>query len=107
MTDFLSFLLPASLMANAAMLYVIISDIKESRATAIKLHSYEAEIWRRRSKKYRKVVRFLDPQTALREKFSEDVKQLQDEGWTFDEGLSVNGHMAFYKEEEIKDKFID
>ena len=38
---------------------------------------------------------------------TEDVKTLQDEGWTFDEELSVNGHMAFYKEEEIKGKFID
>lgn len=103
MADILLFILPLSLVANAVMLYIIISDIKESRATAIKLHSYEAEVWRLRSKKYRKVVRFLDPQTAMRDKFEADVQQLQDEGWTFDERLSVNGHMAFYKEEEIKD----
>jgi len=105
--DFLLFFLPLSVAGNVALILTVIDDIKKAKEKEIRIHSLEADVWHYRSKKYRKVVRFLDPQTSMRDKFSEDVKMLQDEGWTFDEELSVNGHMAFYKEEEIKGKFID
>jgi hypothetical protein len=105
--DFLLFFLPLSVAGNVALILTVIDDIKKAREKEIRIRSLEADVWHYRSKKYRKVVRFLDPQTSMRDKFSEDVKTLQDEGWTFDESLSVNGHMAFYKEEEIKGKFID
>ena len=107
MTEFLLFLLPASLAANVVMLKFIFDSNKKLLEKEVRVHSLEADLWHYRSKKYRKVVRFLDPQTSMRDKFSEDVKTLQDEGWTFDEELSVNGHMAFYKEEEIKSKIMD
>ena len=107
MIDFLLFFLPLSVAGNVALILTVIGDIKKAKEKEIRIHSLEADVYHYRCKKYRKVVRFLDPQTSMRDKFAEDVKTLQDEGWTFDEGLSVNGHMAFYKEEEIKGKFID
>lgn len=107
MTDFLLFLLPASLAANVVMLKLFFDSDKKLREKEIRIHSLEADLWHYRRKKYRKVVRFLDPQTSMRDKFNEEVQQIQDGGWTFDEELSVNGHMAFYKEEEIKDGFKD
>lgn len=107
MMDFLLFFLPLSVAGNVALILTVINDAKEAREKEIRIHSLEADLWHYKSKKYRKVVRFLDPQTSMRDKFSEDVQRLQDEGWTFDEELSVNGHMAFYKEEEIKDGFKD
>ena len=93
------FILPASLAANVVMMKLIFDSNKKLLEKETRIHSLEADLWHYKSKKYRKVVRFLDPQTMMRDKFSEDVKTLQDEGWTFDERLSVNGHMAFYKEE--------
>ena len=107
MMDFLLFFLPLSVAGNVALILTVIGDIKKAREKEIRIHSLEADVWHYKSKKYRKVVRFLDPQKMMRNDFNEDVKALQDEGWTFDEGLSVNGHMAFYKIEEIKGKFID
>ena len=107
MMDFLLFFFPLSVAGNVALILTVIGDIKKAKEKEIKIHSLEADLWHYQHKKYRKVVRFLDPQTMLRDKFNEDIKQLQDEGWTFDAKLSVNGHMAFYKEEEIKGKFID
>ena len=107
MMDFLLFFLPLSVAGNVALILTVIVDIKKAREKEIRIHSLEADVWHYKSKKYRKVVRFLDPQTMMRDKFNEDVKALQGDGWTFDEGLSVNGHMAFYKIEEIKGKFID
>lgn len=107
MTDFLLFLLPISLAANVALVLTVIGDTKKTREEEVRIRLLEADLWHLKGKKYRKVVRFINPQTMMRDDFNEEVKALQDEGWTFDEGLSVNGHMAFSKQEEIKGKFTD
>ena len=107
MTDFLLFLLPISLAANVALVLTVIGDAKKTREEEVRIHLLEADLWHLKGKKYRKVVRFINPQTMMRADFDEEVKAFQDESWTFDEGLSVNGHMAFSKQEEIKGKFTD
>ncbi len=107
MMNFLLFNLLLSVAGNVALILIVIDDIKKAREKEIRIHSLETDLWHLKGKKYRKVVRFLDPQTMMRDIFNEDVKELQDDGWTFDESLSVNGHMAFYKIEEIKGKFTD
>lgn len=104
MNDFLLSILSTSLIANAAMLWIIISNIKDSREKEIRLHLYEAEVWRyRSSKKYRKVVRFLDPHGMPQNRLDEVIKGYQNDGWTFDGENCVNGLLTFYKNEEIKE----
>jgi len=102
MMDFLLFLLPLSVAGNVAFIMTIIRDSKEARKREIRINLLEAEVWHYKSKKYRKVVRFLDPHGMPQNKLDEEITTYQEGGWTFDEQYSVNGLLAFYKEEEIK-----
>ena len=107
MMDFLFFLIPLSVACNVALILTVIGDTKKAREKEIRIHSLEADVWHYKSKKYRKVVRFLDPHGMPQNRLDEEITMYQDGGWTFDEQYSVNGLLAFYKEEEIKGKFID
>jgi hypothetical protein len=107
MMDFLLFFLPLSVAGNVALILTVIGDIKKEREKEIRIRLLEADVWHYKSKKYRKVVRFLDPHGMSQNRLDEEIAMYQDDGWTFDEQYSVNGLLAFYKEEEIKGKFID
>ena len=107
MMNFLLFFLLLSVAGNVALIQIVIGDIKKAREKEIRIHSLEADVWHYKSKKYRKVVRFLDPHGMPQNRLDEEVAMYQDGGWAFDEQCSVNGLLAFYKEEEIKGKFID
>ena len=102
MIDFLLFLLPLSVAGNVALILTVIDDIKKAREKEIRIHSLEADVWHYKSKKYRKVVRFLNPHGMPQYRLDDEITMYQDDGWTFDEQYSVNGLLAFYKEEEIK-----
>lgn len=107
MLDFLLFIMPLSVAGNVALILIVISDIKKARENEIRIRSLEDEVWHYKSKKYRKVVRFLDPHGMPQKRLDEEIVMYQDDGWTFDEQYSVNGLLAFYKIEEIKGKFTD
>ena len=107
MMDFLLFFLPLSVAGNVALILTVIGYIKKAREKEIRIHSLEADVWHYKRKKYRKVVRFLDPHGLPQNRLDKEITMYQDDGWTFDEQCSVNGLLAFYKEEEIKGKFID
>ena len=107
MLDFLLFIMPLSVAGNVALILTVIGDIKQTREKEIRIHSLEADVWHYKSKKYRKVVRFLDPHGMSQNRLDEEITMYQDDGWTFDEQYSVNVLLAFYKEEEIKGKFTD
>jgi len=107
MMDFLLFLLPLSVAGNVALILTVIGDHKKAIEKEIRIHSLEDDVWHYKSKKYRKVVRFLNPHGMPQSRLDEEITMYQDDGWTFDEQYSVNGLLAFYREEEIKDKFID
>lgn len=107
MMDFLLFFLPLSVAGNVALILTVIGDIRKAREKEIRIHSLEADLWHLKEKKYRKVVRFLDPHGMPQNRLDEEIAMYQEDGWTFDEQYSVNGLLAFYKEEEIKGKFID
>ena len=107
MMDFLLFFLPLSVAGNVALILTVVGDIKKAREKEIRICSLEADLWHLKGKKYRKVVRFLDPHGMPQNRLDEEIAMYQDDGWTFDEQYSVNGLLAFYKEEEIKGKFID
>lgn len=102
MMDFLLFLLPLSVAGNVALIMTIIRDSKEAREKEKRFRLLEEEVWHYKSKKYRKVVRFLNPHGMLQNKLDVEITMYQEDGWTFDEQYSVNGLLAFYKEEEIK-----
>lgn len=103
MMDFLLFLLPLSVAGNVAFIMTIIRDSKEARNKEIRFRLLEEEVWHYKCKKYRKVVRFLDPHGMPQNKLDEEITTYQEDGWTFDDKYSVNGLLAFYKVEEIKD----
>ena len=107
MTNFLLFLLLSSVAGNVALILIVISDIKKAREKEIRIRSLEADLWHLKGKKYRKVVRFLDPHGMPQKRLDEEIVMYQDDEWTFDEQYSVNGLLAFYKIEEIKGKFTD
>ena len=107
MMNFLLFLLLSSVAGNVALILTVIGDIKKAREKEIRICSLEDEVWHYKNKKYRKVVRFLDPHGMPQKRLDEEIGMYQDDRWTFDERYSVNGLLAFYKEEEIKGKFID
>ena len=107
MDEFLIPLLVSSLMGNLVMLKIIFEDIKHRKKMEIRLHMSEAEIWRLKGRKYRRVVRFLDPHGMPQTRLDEEIESYQEQGWTFDEKYSVNGLLAFYREEEIKDGYTD
>ena len=102
MIDFLLFFLPLSVGGNVALILTVIDDIKKAKEKEIRIHSLEADLWHYRRKKYRRVIRFLDPHGMPQNRLDEEITNYQDDGWTFDEQYSVNGLLAFYKEEEIK-----
>ena len=105
--NFLLFLLLSSVAGNVALILIVIGDIKKAREKEIRILSLEDDVWHYKSKKYRKVVRFLDPHGMPQNRLDEEISMYQDDGWTFDEQYSVNGLLAFYKIEEIKGKFTD
>ena len=107
MMNFLLFLLLLSVACNVALIQMLSGDNNKLREKEIRIRSLEADVWHYKSKKYRKVVRFLDPHGMPQNRLDEEIATYQDDGWTFDEQYSVNGLLAFYKEEEIKGKFID
>lgn len=107
MMDSLLFFLSLSVGGNVALMLTVIGDIKKAREKEIRIRSLEADLWHYRSKKYRKVVRFLNPNGMPQNRLDEEIAMYQEGGWTFDEQYSVNGLLAFYKEEEIKGKVID
>ena len=102
MMDFLLFFLLLSVAGNVAFILIVIGDIKKEREKDIRIRSLEADVVALKSKKYRKVVRFLDPHCMPQNRLDEEIDNYQDDGWTFDEQYSVNGLLAFYKEEETK-----
>ncbi len=73
MLDFLLFIMPLSVAGNVALILIVIGDIKKAREKEIRIRSLEDDVWHYRSKKYRKVVRFLAPQKMMRNDFNEDV----------------------------------
>lgn len=107
MIDFLLFLLPLSVVGNVALILTAIGYTKKVREKEIRILSLEDEVWHYKSRKYRKVVRFLDPRGMSQDSLDKEIAIYQVDGWTFDEQYSVNGLLAFYKEEEIKGKFTD
>ena len=100
MSEFLMLLLTTSLAGNLVMLKIIFDDIKRARKQQIRLCQLEADTWRLKDRKHRKVVRFLDPHGMPQDRLDEEITIYQNDGWTFDEHYSVNGLLAFYKEEE-------
>jgi hypothetical protein len=101
MMDILLFLLPLSAAGNVAFILTLIGDIKKAREKETRIRLLEAEVVALKSKKYRKVVRFLDPHGMPQNRLDEEIGLYQVNGWTFDEQYSVNGLLAFYKEEEM------
>lgn len=73
------------------------SDLKEKEKC---IEILRAEKWRLKRSKSRKVFRFLNPNLI---RVDEEVRKYQEEGWTFDRENSVNGLLAFYKEEKYDD----
>lgn len=102
MDDFILSLFIASLTANVIMLKVVFDHIKHARELTVEIHSLEAEIWSLKSRKYKKVVRFLNPGAMPQNRLEEEIALYQEDGWTFDKDMSVNGLLAFYKTEEEK-----
>ena len=106
MMDFLLFFLLLSVAGNVALILIVIGDIKKEREQGTRIRLLEDEVWHYKSKKYRKTIRFLDPHGVPPNRLNEEIAMYQDDGWTFAEQYSVNGGLAFYKEEEIKTKSI-
>jgi hypothetical protein len=54
-------------------------------------------------KRYKEIMRFLDPKAMPQARLDEEVKKYQDEGYHFAKDESVCGLLAFRKHEEVED----
>ena len=104
MNEILATICVPSLVANVFLVIAVFCIDKENGHLKNDWFKLKGELWRLEHKKYRHVVRFLNPAGMPQNRLDKEIEEYQDTGWTFDKTYSVNGLLAFYRDEEIEIK---